>query len=275
MALFTGESVIDAFVPFDQGNEKFVIPLGDVRVEAVWYGSGTLCLSSQAGCAVGCPFCASGARGLRRNLSPSELEAQLEWALARGFEPRRLTLSGVGEPLHNAPAVLSFLDRCRSLNLPLSLTTTGGPLARLEEFVALPHNGLVLSLHAGRGDTHRRLVPRGPALEELWDCFAAGLGRLSRRRRRKMGVNYLLLAGVNDSEAELEAFARRLEPHPEITVHLLVCNPVPGSPYGSPPLERVAEVAARWRSRGLNVRLANRWRRQARGGCGTLLADPL
>ena len=55
-------------------NRKFVIPLTDnLRVEAVWYASGTLCLSSQAGCALGCPFCASGKNGLLRNLTREEL----------------------------------------------------------------------------------------------------------------------------------------------------------------------------------------------------------
>ena len=258
------------------GNVKFTLPLADgLAVEAVWYGSGTLCVSCQAGCAVGCLFCASGSRGLRRHLTEQEMAAQLVAARRRGLALCRVTLSGIGEPLHNPLAVGAFMAACRQQGLPVSLTTIGGPLPRLAEFLALPHNGLMLSLHAGTAATHRRLVPGGPDFEELWALLGELLPRLSRRRRRKVGINYLLLAGVNDTPVELAALVDRLRPFPEFTIHLLTCNPVDGSPFASPSPAAVDAVHQLLAGRGIDVRRSNRWRQQAAGGCGTLFVQAL
>jgi 23S rRNA (adenine2503-C2)-methyltransferase len=128
----------------------------------------------------------------------------------------------------------------------------------------------MLSLHAGTAATHRRLVPRGPDFEALWRLLGELLSTLPRRRRRKLGINYLLLAGANDDPLELEALAKRLQPFPDLTLHLLTCNPVPGSSLQSPPPAAVDAAHAFLAARGLNARRANHWRRQASGGCGTL-----
>lgn len=254
-------------------NLRFLIPLGDgLQVEAVYYGSGTLCLSSQVGCGVSCPFCASGAKGLLRNLTLAELEHQLAWVRNQGIVPRALTLSGIGEPLHNAQVVKEFLALRQAQRVPVSLTTIGAPLHRLEEVLLLPHNGLMLSLHAGLAATHRRLIPAGPDFSELFVLLEKLWPQLSRRRRRKIGINYLLLQGVNDSQVEMEALLERLRPFPELTLHLLSCNPVPGSSYLSPPATRQQQWYTRLFAAGLHVRRPNRWRRQSLGGCGTLVA---
>lgn len=263
----------DVRVGTAEGNLRFLVPLNDgLQVETVYYGSGTLCLSSQAGCGVGCPFCASGAKGLLRNLTSAELELQLTWARRQGVEPRAVTLSGIGEPLHNAQVVLQFLRTMQREGMPVSLTTIGAPLHRLEEVLLLPHNGLMLSLHAGLAATHRRLIPAGPDFSELFVLLEKLWPQLSRRRRRKIGINYLLLQGVNDSQAEMEALLERLRPFPELTLHLLSCNPVPGSNYRSPPAIRQQQWYTSLVAAGLNVRRPNRWRRQSLGGCGTLVA---
>lgn len=257
----------------DSNNLKFLVPLADgLAVEAVWYGSGTLCVSSQVGCALGCPFCASGFGGLRRSLSADELLGQLAAARRRGVEPQRVTVSGIGEPLHNPLAVAEFIEQCRRQGLPVSLTTTGSPLTALRDFLMLPHNGLMLSLHAGTAATHRRLVPRGPDLEALWMLLEEALPALPRRRRRKVGINYLLLAGCNDSPDELAALAESLRRLPELTLHLLTCNPVAGSAFASPPQAAVDAAHAFLVARGLHARRPNRWRTLSEGGCGTLLA---
>lgn len=260
-------------MPENSPNQKFIVPLGDGRqVEAVAYGSGTLCLSTQVGCALGCPFCASGRLGLQRNLTLAELHAQLAAARRRNCTVERLTLSGIGEPLHNAAVVRAFIADCRSARLPVSLTTTGSPPEQLRQALSWPHNGLMLSLHAGTEATHRRLVPHGPDWNALWAVLAESLPTLSRRQRRRVGINYLLLAGENDQDAEFAALVARLRPWPELTVHLLVCNPVAGSGMRSPAPERIDAIHALLRDCGINVRRANRWRIQAEGGCGTLVA---
>jgi 23S rRNA (adenine2503-C2)-methyltransferase len=257
-------------------NLKFTVPLVDgLTIEAVFYGSGTLCVSSQAGCALQCPFCASGSRGLLRNLSSGEMALQLTAAIDRGFAPKRVTISGIGEPLHNAAAVLAFMDICRSRALPVSLTTTGNPLQTLREFLPMPHNGLMLSLHAGSSETHRRLIPHGPDYDQLWTVLGEVLPSCSKRRRRKIGINYLLLEGLTDTDREWSLLAERMRPFPELSLHLLTCNPVPGSPYRSPPPEKVAAIGTLLAARGCNVRMPNRWRSRAEGGCGTLFVQNL
>jgi len=254
-------------------NRKFLVPLPDgLAVEAVWYGSGTLCISSQVGCSVGCPFCASGRAGLRRSLSVAELLLQVEAARLLGAAPDRVTVSGIGEPLHNPVAVTAFIEACRRQRLPVSLTTTGGALPVLDDFLQLPHNGLMLSVHAGTASTHRRLVPHAPDLDALWSLLCQRLPALPRRRRRKVGINYLLLQGCNDSPAELSALAERLRLLPDLTLHLLTCNPVAGSVFASPAPAELDAAHDFLSAQGINVRRPNRWRVAAEGGCGTLLA---
>src|SRR5262245_48063630 len=138
-------------------NERWLVALRDgSRVECVLYRGDTLCVSSQVGCAVGCVFCASGQNGLGRPLTLAELVGQVAAVRGLGRLVRRVTLSGVGEPLHNAQPAAAFLDYCRSERLPLSLTTSGGPLPRLREWLHAPHNGLTLSVHAGSESVRAR-----------------------------------------------------------------------------------------------------------------------
>ncbi|HSH68995.1 MAG TPA: radical SAM protein [Deferrisomatales bacterium] len=256
-------------------NRTFAVSLADGwAVEAVFYPTGTLCLSTQVGCAVGCPFCASGGRGLHRNLTVGELWLQVDAARDRGWQPGRITLSGIGEPLHNAAVTEAFLLQARGRGIPVSVTTTGHPLDRLRRLLTLPHNGVMLSLHAGTSATHAWLVPRGPEFEALWDTLGGLWPDLSRARRRKVGINLLLLAGVNDGPEEIEALADRLATHPEATVHLLTPNPAPGSPFRAPEAARVQDIWAGLRARGVHARRANPWRQLRRGGCGTLVAGP-
>ena len=254
------------------GNRKIAVELEDgIVVESVFYGSGTLCISSQAGCPLACAFCASG-RTFFRNLSLEELWAQVERARTLGCDFRRLTLSGSGEPLLNWEVTRAFLEECRGRGLELSLTTTGRPLGRLEELLHLPHNGLMLSLHAGTAETYRRILPEGPGLEELWATLGRAWPGLSRRSRRRVGINYLLFSGLNDTDAELEELARRMALFPEATLHLLRYNPVGLKSFVSPAEDRRQEIYRALRSRLPQVRRGNRWRGQCVGGCGTLLA---
>jgi 23S rRNA (adenine2503-C2)-methyltransferase len=251
-------------------NFKFPIALHDgLVVEAVYYGSGTLCISSQAGCALACPFCASGRQGLKRQLAATEMQLQLLHLTQSGREPRRLTISGIGEPLQNWENVRSFLIDCQKQELGVSVTTTGVAIQHLEELINLAGNGVMLSLHAARPEIHRRLIPNGPDFLEL----CAEIGRLyrliSRRKRRRLGINYLLFCGVNDCEADLLALQELMQPWPDFTLHLLSYNPVAGIDFYSDP-----EKMNRWHDflqrEGISVRRPNRWRNSADGGCGTL-----
>ena len=253
-------------------NRRFRVALDDgSTVEAVHYRGDSLCVSSQVGCAVACPFCASGARGLARALSLEELWGQVEHVRALGHAVERVTVSGVGEPLHNHEAVRSFVERCGRAGVRVSLTTSGGPLIRLAEWLALPHNGLTISVHAGSEPTRAKMVPRGPALSPLFALLAERLPGLSRKRRKKIALAYLLIAGENDAHDELDAFIARAAPL-ALTVHLYAYNSVPTSTHRPVTRSRYEEVFERMRAAGLTVRMSSQARIEANGGCGTLVA---
>ena len=257
-------------------NIRHVISLGDgATVEAVLYRGDTLCISSQVGCVVGCGFCASGDRPFGRNLTPDELHLQLRLVAARGHGIRRTTVSGVGEPLHNQTAVADFATRCKSAGTPTSITTSGGPLPRLRTWLEDPlvklHNGVTVSVHAGTEDKRASLLPRAPALAPLFATLAETVPAMSNRRRKKIALAYLLLAGVNDSDAELEAFAHRAAPL-GLAVHLYAHNRLPGRPTLRAQRNRFEAAYDRLRAHGLLVRMGSTARIEGNGGCGTLLA---
>lgn len=248
-------------------NRRFVLRLADTSlVEAVLYRGDTLCISTQVGCAVRCPFCASGANGLGRSLTLEELLGQLD--LAPGV--RGVTLSGVGEPLHN-PATVDFLDAARTRALRVTLTTSGGPIARLREWLERPHHGLTLSVHAGTEEVRARAVPHAPSLDALFGVLHDVVPRLTRTRRKKTALAYLLVADLNDREDEVDAFVARARPL-GLAVHLYDYNAVPTSELRAVGRTRYEALYARMVAAGLTVRMSARARLEANGGCGTLVA---
>lgn len=256
-------------------NRRFVVRLGDgAAVEAVLYRDDSLCVSCQVGCAVGCPFCASGADGLDRALSLEEMTGQVEGVeahiAASGGVVRRVTVSGVGEPLHNR-AVPALLDWCRVRRTPASLTTSGGPIDRLREMMHALHNGLTVSVHAGTEETRKRAVPNGPALEPLFEAIAHELPSLTRTRQRKLALAYLVIDGLNDDDREIDAFVHRARPL-GVTTHLYAYNPVPTSAHRSVPRARYEAIYQRMTDAGLRVRMSSQARLDDNGGCGTLVA---
>lgn len=251
-------------------NLKLPIVLIDgLVIEAVYYDSGTLCISSQAGCALACPFCASGNQGLKRQLNATEMQLQLERLRQDGFEPRRLTISGIGEPLQNWENVRSFMLDCQKQGLGVSVTTTAVVLPHLKELIDLATKGVMISLHAAVTEIHQQLIPKGPDFQQLCTEIERIYPLISRRKRRKLGINYLLLKGVNDRENDLLALQKLMQRWPDFTLHLLSYNPVKGRNFHSDP-----EKMDLWHDylieKGISVRRPNRWRNSAEGGCGTL-----
>lgn len=262
--------------PEGSSNQRYIAVMDDgSEVEAVVYRDDTLCISSQVGCAVACPFCASGARGLGRALSLEELQFQLEAVEDEGHRIERVTLSGVGEPLHNHHASSAFLEwgRNRAARVAVSLTTSGGPIARLRDWLHAPHNGLTISVHAGLEETRKVVVPGGPTLEALFACLADEQITMTRKRRKKTALAYLMVAGLNDRDDELDAFSARVLalPYPP-AIHLYDLNPVPTSTLRGVQRPRYEAAYARLRERGNTVRMSSAARLEANGGCGTLVA---
>jgi 23S rRNA (adenine2503-C2)-methyltransferase len=252
-------------------NRKLVVRLArGEEVETVVYRGDTVCVSTQVGCAVGCPFCASGSAGFFRNLTVSEIWEQLRLA-SPDLAFDKITLSGIGEPLHNFAQIETFLLEAHHEGFGVSVTTSGGPLPRLSALLRLPHNGVTISVHAGTEATRKKLVPRGPGLDDLFGLLTAELPTLPRRRRKKTALAYLVIEGENDHDAEVEAFIERASPL-GLAVHLYGNNPVPMAPYPRGDRARFESIYAQMRDAGLVVRMSSTARLESVGGCGTLVA---
>ena len=168
----------------------------------------TVCLSTQAGCAMGCTFCATGAQGFRRQLTVGEVLVQAllarRWAREEGDELTHVVFMGMGEPLANyevTSAALARLSEPDAFGLSprrLTVSTVGLPaqIRRLAE--DHPQVNLAVSLHAADAELRRELVPVPPATP--LEIVAAARAHSSRTGRR-VTFEYVLLAGVNDSRA--------------------------------------------------------------------------
>ena len=259
-------------------NRRFALRLDDgAEIESVLYRGDTLCVSSQVGCAVRCPFCASGANGLGRSLRVEEIVGQVEVVEARLRSegerlPRGVTLSGIGEPLHAHDAAHAFLEQARRRGWRVTLTTSGSPVSRLRGWLSdEPHQGITVSVHAGTEKVRARLVPHGPDLASLFGTLAEVVPRLSRLRRKRTALAYLLLAGENDTDGEIDAFVDRAMDL-RLFVHLFAYNPVSSSDCRAVDRARYEAVRDRMVAAGLTVRMSAQARVEANGGCGTLVA---
>jgi 23S rRNA (adenine2503-C2)-methyltransferase len=155
------------------------------------------------------------------------------------------------------------------------VTTTGVVPDKLSELMNMNHNGVMLSLHAGRDETYGKVIPANRSLSEIISSLREIWKDLSRNKKRKTGFNYMLLDGLNDSDAEVEAFCKIISEFKEGVTHLLVCNDVEGSRYEGVSDEVLQSIYQTFREKGLNVRRANGWRRMREGGCGTLFAKEI
>ena len=264
----------------DGDTHKFALELGDGRrVECVSMRAGrglTFCLSSQVGCALRCPYCATGRMGLQRNLEAGEVVAQ---AMVMGDFHRwedegfNLVLMGMGEPLANYAAVLEavrILHDPQGLNAGarrITVSTAGlvPQILRLaEENLAL---GLALSLHATTDELRDQLVPvnrRWPLAQLLPAVQAYGL-----RTGRRVSLEYVLLDGVNDSPADADRLAAIASDLPS-KINLIPYNPVPGLPYRRPSPEAVQAFAERLYPRAPAVTVRRTQGGEIGAACGQL-----
>ncbi|MGI8748949.1 MAG: 23S rRNA (adenine(2503)-C(2))-methyltransferase RlmN [Thermoleophilaceae bacterium] len=192
-------------------------------------GRRSVCLSSQSGCPLTCTFCATGTMKFGRNLTASEI---LDQALhfRRKEEVDHCVFMGMGEPLLNLDNVLGACERLPGLGIHPSSTTisTVGWIPGIERLTERdgPTIRLALSLHAPDDALRSELMPvndRYPLTDVLDACR-----RWHEHRRRRVYVEYLMLAGVNDSPEQALALARVLTPHEAFKVNLI--------PYNEPPV---------------------------------------
>ncbi len=237
----------------------------------------TLCISSQVGCPIGCPFCATGQGRFGRSLKAQEIVDQALDANRRLLdEGRRLThvvFMGMGEPLANYDSVLAAVRRISDPGLlgisPRRITiSTSGLVPRLErlatEGLALT---LAISLHAARDDLRDVLVPinRRYPLGELIPAAR----RFAERSGRRVSYEWVVLAGVNDTERDARELGQLLDRRLS-HVNLIPFNPVPGTPYEAPDPHSLRRFAERIAMTGLNVTIRDTKGRSADAACGQL-----
>jgi 23S rRNA (adenine2503-C2)-methyltransferase len=274
----------------DGFTRKFLLsPAGGGAIETVlmrFTGRVTACVSSQAGCAMGCVFCATGQMGFRRHLAPAEIVAQVA-LVARALRDERpagspghehrvrnVVLMGMGEPLHNYDAVLRAVDILREPGgfalgadrITLSTVGVAPGIRRLADEMRPVH--LAVSLHAATQEERAALVPAAGKwpLDELM----AACRYYSERTRRRIFYEWTLIDGRNDSPGDARAVGRLLSGM-HAQVNLIPLNPTAGydgEPAGREKARRFQAVLAG--EFGLPCTVRQRRGIDIAAGCGQL-----
>jgi 23S rRNA (adenine2503-C2)-methyltransferase len=230
----------------------------------------TLCVSSQVGCPVGCPFCASGLGGLVRNLAAHEIVEQYLLGRALGALSRSVVM-GIGEPLLNYKNLVAALEVVtRELGIGsrrITVSTVGFPERVRRAAEDRPPFQLAISLHTPDDEERDILVPamRGTPIEDVLDAADHWFTSTG----REPTYEYVLLGGTNDDSGHAERLARRLSRR-RCTVNLIPYNPTQGLPYERPAPAAVEAFRARLEREGIVATV--RWSRGLEGSsaCGQL-----
>jgi 23S rRNA (adenine2503-C2)-methyltransferase len=273
--------------PSDDGATKVVLGLGDgERIEAVHMPREvrsprvTLCISSQVGCAMGCTFCATGAMGIRRNLSAGEIVGQV-LALIRALGPAQahsvtLVFMGMGEPLHNLDNLhkaIRILNHPAGLNISTRRITvsTSGLAPAIERLALLrPRPWLALSLNATTDEARSRVMP----VNRVWNLarLRLALERWTLAPGERLLVEYVLMAGENDSLEDADRLADWLGPlRSGHNVNLIRMNEHASSSFREPAEARLQAFLDRLKARGCFVTVRKSRGRDVLGACGQLL----
>jgi 23S rRNA (adenine2503-C2)-methyltransferase len=250
----------------------------------------TMCVSSQAGCGMACPFCATGQGGLQRNLSTAEIVEQVmdgERKLSRGLIPGgrgrvgNVVFMGMGEPLANYKAVVGAV---RQLVTPtpdgLGLSARGvtvstvGLVPRMQQLATegLPVT-LALSLHAPDDELRDELVP----INTRWnvDEVVDAAWSYAKTTKRRVSIEYILIRDVNDQALRADLLAKVLRRRGNwgwVHVNLIPMNPTPGSRWTAARRQDENEFVRRLEARGVPVTVRDTRGREIDGACGQLVA---
>jgi len=277
------------------GTRKWLLKVdGANAVDAVWIpeaNRATLCVSSQAGCALDCAFCSTGKQGFSRNLASAEIIGQL-WLAERllgAQAPRRtagrarqgrqvsnVVFMGMGEPLLNLDQVIPALrlmldDHAYGLSRRRVTVSTSGVVPGMDRLREECPVALAVSLHAPDDALRERLVPvnrRYPIRELLAACNRY----LERAPRDFITFEYVMLDGVNDSAAEARALAR-LAARVRCKFNLIPFNAFAGSGFRRSPPERIARFAEVLRRAGLTATTRKTRGAEIDAACGQLAGE--
>ena len=250
----------------------------------------TMCVSSQAGCGMACPFCATGQGGLQRNMSTAEIVEQVvagARSLARGEVPggpgrvSNVVFMGMGEPLANYRAVVGAVRRLTDPapgGLGLSArgvtVSTVGLVPRIRQLTeeAIPVT-LALSLHAPDDELRNELVPINTrfsvaeTVEAAWDY--------AHRTKRRVSIEYAMMRGINDQGWRADRLAEVLRSYGDwgwVHVNLIPLNPVEGSKWTASDPADEREFVRRLEAKGISTTVRDTRGREIDGACGQLAA---
>ena len=265
------------------GTVKFLLELEDHRrIESVFIPETpgqTFCVSTQVGCAMKCGFCLTGKMGLTRNLSAAEIVGQV-LVLARELQLLdtrfNIVLMGMGEPLHNYDETMKALrilgDEAGLAVSPRRVTlSTVGVVPGLERLADEPYMpNLAISLHATTEAQRDLLVPLNRKYR-IGDVIEA-CRRFPLKRRSRITFEYVMLAGVNDSDADARRLVRLLS-GVRSKVNLIPLNEAAGIPYSRPSDEQVERFAKVLADHHLTVSVRKSRGRDIRAACGQLIVE--
>ena len=263
------------------GTEKLLLEVrGGGRIECVLLRDGhrrSICVSSQVGCAMGCVFCASGLDGVDRNLSRGEILEQmlrLQRLLPDDERLSHIVMMGMGEPLANLDRVLAALEVAShkdGLGISprrITISTVGLPKAMDQLVAKQSHYQLAVSLHAANDPLRDRLVPVNEGSGGLKAILAAA-DRYFESSGRRLTFEYVLLAGVNDSEEDARQLASHLRGRSAL-LNVIPYNPVSGLPYATPSVNAQRQFRETLEEAGINVQFRQRKGDEINAACGQL-----
>ena len=254
--------------------EKYVYELKDNRyIETVFIkrrDGGTVCVSTQVGCSVGCIFCESGRNGFVRNLTPSEIVQQV--ILIRQ-KVNRIVFMGMGEPLFNYDNLIAAIHILRDrngLNFPTDGITvsTVGPVNQLkqlrEEHLKIQ---LTISLHAATQAARNCIIPH-MHMYAIEDVVKQALS-YSQRHNRKVVFAYLLLPGINDRSSDIRQLAKWFKGK-NVMINVLQYNPTSNSKIRAPQKQEMVAFKHQLEQTGLEVTMRVSHGREIKAACGQL-----
>lgn len=268
------------------GTRKWLLQLDDGnRIESVYIPEddrGTLCVSSQVGCALDCSFCSTGRRGFNRNLSTAEIISQV-WLATRlidkekkpGRKVTNVVLMGMGEPLLNFDNVVRAVrlmmdDFAYGLSKRRVTVSTAGVVPAMDRLGELLDMRLAVSLHAPDDALRSSLVPlnRKYPLKELMAACRRFLDTQSARSR--ITFEYVLLDGVNDTDRHAKELIQLIRGIPTL-VNLIPFNPFAGSGYTTSPKKRVDRFYKILADAGINTVVRRTRGEDIDAACGQLV----
>ncbi len=276
--VFSG--VVDTHSATEDGTDKLLVKLADGRrLECVLMAEAdrrTVCLSTQVGCGMGCVFCASGLKGVERNLTTGEIVEQalrLRNLLPEGERLTNVVVMGMGESLANLDALMPALDRlCSPEGLGLSqrritISTVGLPekMYKLAAYDRQYH--LAVSLHAPTAQLRDELVPINGKVG--LDAVMAAADAYFQSSGRQVTFEYVLLAGINDRVEDAQALGRLLTRR-KAHVNLIPYNPVAGLPYQRPTPAAIRRFVEVVQGHGVSVTVRKTKGQPIDAACGQL-----